>query len=168
MRKVTLIRWHMAHSHILIIYSFFDVFLTKPLAFLTVRWKINDLGRTPTCNPQIRSLVPYPLGHKSTLILVFRFISRPSTFRCQKYWIHPYRRYTNKYSKFLIIEHGLSIEECCSALAPYQGNVFALAQYKGKVFLLFLAQYKEKFFLHWLIRGKSFCIDSVYGESHLN
>jgi hypothetical protein len=29
MEKVTSIRWHMAHSQILIIYSFFDVFLTE-------------------------------------------------------------------------------------------------------------------------------------------
>ncbi len=76
-------------------------FWPKPLAFLTLRLKINDLGRTWTCNPQIRSLVPYPLGHKATLMLEFRFISRPSTFRCQKYWIHPYQRYSNRYSKFL-------------------------------------------------------------------
>ncbi len=27
-----------------------------------------DLDRTRTCNPQIRSLMPYPLGHKATLI----------------------------------------------------------------------------------------------------
>ena len=25
--------------------------------------KVDDRGRTRTCNPQIRSLVPYPLGH---------------------------------------------------------------------------------------------------------
>ena len=52
------------------------------------------------------------------------------------YWTHPYQRYSNRYSKFFIIPHKLSVEECYSALAPYQGNVF----------------------LHWLgIRGKSFC-----------
>ena len=27
----------------------------------------NDCGRTRTCNPQIRSLVPYPLGHTAPL-----------------------------------------------------------------------------------------------------
>jgi hypothetical protein len=27
----------------------------------------NDPGRTRTCNPQIRSLVPYPLGHRARL-----------------------------------------------------------------------------------------------------
>jgi hypothetical protein len=67
------------------------------------------------------------------------------------------------------LEHGLSIEECYSALAPCQGNVFLRRlSIRGKSFCFFLALYKEKFFLHWLIRGKSFCIDSVYGESHLN
>jgi hypothetical protein len=25
----------------------------------------DDPGRTRTCNPQIRSLVPYPLGHRA-------------------------------------------------------------------------------------------------------
>ena len=31
-------------------------------------WKKNfDLDRTRTCNPQIRSLMPYPLGHKAGL-----------------------------------------------------------------------------------------------------
>jgi len=65
---------------------------------------------------------------------VFRFISRPSTFPWKKYWI----RYSNRYSKFMIIPHGLSIEECYSALAPYQGNVFLhWTRYKGKIFLLF-------------------------------
>ncbi len=28
--------------------------------------KFNDPGRTRTCNPQIRSLVPYPLGHRAS------------------------------------------------------------------------------------------------------
>ena len=28
-------------------------------------------GRTQTCNPQIRSLVPYPLGHRDSLISYF-------------------------------------------------------------------------------------------------
>jgi hypothetical protein len=126
-------------------------FWLKPLAFLTVRWKMNDLGRTRTCNPQIRSLVPYPLGHKATLILVFRFISRPSTFPWKKYWI----RYSNRYSKFMIIPHGLSIEECYSALAPYQGSVFLhWTRYEGKIFLLF-----------WLsVRRNSFWVGSQ-GES---
>ena len=32
------------------------------LSFYQKCW--NDLDRTRTCNPQIRSLVPYPLGHK--------------------------------------------------------------------------------------------------------
>ena len=31
-----------------------------------------DLDRTRTCNPQIRSLMPYPLGHKAALE-TFRF-----------------------------------------------------------------------------------------------
>ena len=30
-----------------------------------------DRDRTRTCNPQIRSLVPYPLGH-TTLLIVLR------------------------------------------------------------------------------------------------
>jgi hypothetical protein len=130
-------------------------FWPKPLAFLTLRWKINDLGRTQTCNPQIWSLVPYPLGHKATLKLVFRFISRLSTFRCQKYWIHPYQRYSNRYSKFLIIPHGLSMEECYSTLAPYQGNVFLRwLSIRGKSFCFF-----------WLmIRRNSFCIGPLSGE----
>ena len=29
--------------------------------------KYTDRGRTRTCNPQIRSLVPYPLGHTASL-----------------------------------------------------------------------------------------------------
>ena len=29
-----------------------------------------DHGRTRTCNPQIRSLVPYPLGHAASLTRV--------------------------------------------------------------------------------------------------
>ena len=34
-----------------------------------VNWKKKiDPGRTRTCNPQIRSLVPYPLGHKALAI----------------------------------------------------------------------------------------------------
>ena len=142
---------------------------TKPLACLTVRRKINDLGRIRTCNPQIRSLVPYPLGHKATLLFVIGLITRPSTFWCQKYWIHPHQWFSNRYSKFLIIPHGLSIEECYSALAPYQGNVFLhWLGIRGKSVSFFLAHYKEKFFLHYLIRGKSFSNGSVYGESHFN
>ncbi len=130
-------------------------FWPKPVAFLTVRWKINDLGRTRTCNPQIRSLVPYPLCHKATLILVFRLTSRPSTFWCQKNWIHLYQRYSNRYSKFFIIPHGLSIEESCSALAPYQGNVF----------LRWLRiRWKSFCFFSISIRRNSFCIGSL-GES---
>ena len=31
---------------------------------LCVSKRMTDLDRTRTCNPQIRSLVPYPLGHK--------------------------------------------------------------------------------------------------------
>ncbi len=85
-----------------------------------------------------------------------------------KYWIHPYQRYSNRYSKFLIIPHGLSKEECYSALAPYQGNVFLRwLSIRGKTFCFFGSVW-EKFFLHWLIRGKSFCIGSVYEESHFN
>ena len=30
--------------------------------------KFTDRDRTRTCNPQIRSLVPYPLGHTVSLI----------------------------------------------------------------------------------------------------
>ena len=29
-----------------------------------------DPGRTRTCNPQIRNLIPYPLGHRATVIIV--------------------------------------------------------------------------------------------------
>ena len=29
--------------------------------------KLHDRDRTRTCNPQIRSLVPYPLGHTTSL-----------------------------------------------------------------------------------------------------
>ena len=130
-------------------------FWPKHLAFLTVRWNINDLGRTWTCNPQIRSLVPYPLGHKATLMLVFRFISRPSTFWCKQYWIHPYQRYSNRYSKFLIIPHGLSIEKCYSALAPYQRNVF----------LYWLGIRGKSFCFFWLsVRRNSFCVGSCMGK----
>jgi hypothetical protein len=39
-------------------------------------------------------------------------------------YVHPNQRYSNRYSNLLIIPHGLSIEVCYSALAPYQGNVF--------------------------------------------
>ena len=35
-----------------------------------VKKRICDHGRTRTCNPQIRSLVPYSLGHMASLILV--------------------------------------------------------------------------------------------------
>ncbi len=151
MGKVTSIRWHMAHSDILIICSLFDVFLTKAFGI--------NLGRTRTCNPQIRSLVPHPLGHKATLILAFRLTSRPSTFWCQKYWIHLYHRYSNIYSKFFIIPHGLSIEECCSAFTPYQGNVF----------LRWLRiRWKSFCFFSISIRRNSFCFGSVYGEGHFN
>ncbi len=144
-------------------------FWLKSLAFLKVKWKINNLGRTWTCHTKIRSLVPYPLGHKATLILAFRFISRPSTFRCQKYLVHPYQRYSNRYSKFLIIPHGLSLEVCYSALAPYQGNVFRhWLSIRGKSVSFFWLSLRIKIFLFWLIRGKSFCIGSVYGESHFN
>ena len=37
----------------------------KKMYFCNERKKVDlDLDRTRTCNPQIRSLVPYPLGHK--------------------------------------------------------------------------------------------------------
>ena len=35
--------------------------------FITQNKKINDRGRTRTCNPQIRSLMPYPLGHVASI-----------------------------------------------------------------------------------------------------
>ncbi len=74
-----------------------------------------------------------PQGHTYICVKIY---FKTLYISSQMYWIHPYQRYSNRYSKFLIIPHGLSIEECYSALAPYQGNVF----------------------LHWLvIRGKSFC-----------
>lgn len=38
------------------IFSFLKVFNKK---------KNDDLGRTRTCNPLIRSQMPYPLGHKA-------------------------------------------------------------------------------------------------------
>ncbi len=148
-------------------------FWPKLLAFLTVRWKINSLCRTRTCNPKIQSLVPYSLGYKATLIFVFRLISRPSTFQCQIYWTHPYQRYSNRYSKFLIIPHGLSVEECYSALAPYQGNVFLhWLSIRGKSFCFFgsvsgeilsALAHKEKVFLHWLsVWGKSLQLEGTW------
>ena len=42
------------------------IFLTKAHNYLTEE-KIFDPDRTRTCNPQIRSLMPYPLGHKAGL-----------------------------------------------------------------------------------------------------
>ena len=38
--------------------------------------RIVDHGRTRTCNPQIRSLVPYPLGHAASLNEVPKFIPK--------------------------------------------------------------------------------------------
>ncbi len=165
MGKVTSIRWHMAHSHNLF------VFCCISDRSLWHASQLDEKSMTLTgLEPAIpRSKVPYPLGHKATLIFVIGFITRPSTFRCQKYWIHPHQWFSNRYSKFLIIPHGLSREECNFELAPYQGNVFLhWLGIRGKSVSFFLAHYKEKFFLHYLIRGKSFSNGSVYGESHFN
>ena len=34
--------------------------------YYQIKTKILDRDRTRTCNPQIRSLMPYPLGHTAT------------------------------------------------------------------------------------------------------
>ena len=39
----------------------------KTFPNISISIKITDHGRTRTCNPQIRSLVPYPLGHAATV-----------------------------------------------------------------------------------------------------
>ena len=50
----------------------------------TFQVKIFDLGRTRTCNPLIRSQMPYPLGHKTRYIWVRTLINIVS-FDCNTY-----------------------------------------------------------------------------------
>ena len=45
------------------------VYCLEIIAITESKTKRNDRDRTRTCNPQIRSLVPYPLGH--TVLWIF-------------------------------------------------------------------------------------------------
>ncbi len=49
-----------------------------------IKKKFNDHGRTRTCNPQIRSLMPYPLGHAASdisyLIIILTVFFKSNCF----------------------------------------------------------------------------------------
>ena len=58
-------------------------FFTNLDCFYRNNWntqKVIDRGRTRTCNPQIRSLVPYPLGH--TALVGFQGMASLHIFAC--------------------------------------------------------------------------------------
>ena len=56
--------------------------------FFHTEGKNIDPGRTRTCNPLIRSQMPYPLGHRASLPPVPRFVYLYSFFAGQIYRQH--------------------------------------------------------------------------------
>ena len=63
------------------------ILLTKRITFILKKiWKkdCTDRDRTRTCNPQIRSLMPYPLGHTAQVEINFQFKSLELEFALAK------------------------------------------------------------------------------------
>ncbi len=125
-------------------------FSPKPLALLTVRWKINDFGRTRTCNTQIRSAVPYPLGHMATNI-------------CKKFCIS----LVPKSIVYILIKVShVDIQSWC--LLSIRGKYFCVGSILRLSLSLFFAHYKGKAFLRWLsIRGILLPSAGTHSQSHI-
>ena len=52
------------------------------------KWGANERDRIRTCNPQIRSLMPYPLGHTPCTSKWFKyFITFPRTILIWHFWL---------------------------------------------------------------------------------